>query len=143
MRMKGVSVSSRPFAAALALIALTALLATPASLEAQCAYCGETSPGVWECGYPNGADEDRCEGGTGIECFACRWFVSTPSDLAPDGSLAGVASAAPENVLVAGEQLSHGVSVLRSACSGVITDRYYTEEAVRRARQETRTLVFQ
>lgn len=143
MRMKGVSLSGHHLAGTLALIAVTALLATPVSLEAQCSYCAETSPGVEECGYPTGSDSDRCEGGTGTECFECQWFASMPSDLAPDGSLAGADSGTPEAVAFADEQLSDGVSVLRSVCSGAITDRHYTEEAARRARHETRTLVFQ
>lgn len=143
MRTKGVSLTARHLAAMLVLTAVTVLLATPASLEAQCSFCGQTSPGVEECGYPTGEDTDRCEGGTGTECFGCPWFASMPSDLAPDGSLAGADSAPPEAVALAGEQLSDGVSVLRSVCSGAITDRYYTEEAARQARHETRTLVFQ
>jgi hypothetical protein len=143
MRVKRGSFSAHYLTAVLASTAVMVVLATPVSVEAQCAYCKETSENVWECGAPTGSLEDRCEGGTGSECFGCPWFASLASDLSPDGSLLGAGSATPGAVAFAAEELLPGVSVLRSTCNRAITDRLYTEEAAQRARQETRTLAFQ
>lgn len=142
MRSKETAIGALGFVAALGLVIVTMWLVTPAELEAQaCSYCGESSPNVFECGYPEGEPEERCQGGTGETCFDCDWFASVPSDLAPDGSLYRTGPASAEQVVLTGEQLSPGIFVLRSECSGAITNRLYTEGAAVRARQLSAVLV--
>lgn len=126
----------RPFLA-LGLTLLLGALATPKSVEAQCSGC-RFHLGSWVCGDPQ--SEEKCQGASGYECEGCEnEYADVPFNLTPDGSLHRLAT---ESDAEAWDlyHTSPGVRVLRSACSGFITDRYYTKEAAARVRRATAIL---
>lgn len=115
-------------------------IAAPSDAAAQCSGCKFTGSEL-ECGDPS--ESYRCEGGSHGWCAPCGWaYAAVPADLSPAGTLFAP-PAATKDWSELGMELSPGVSVLRSACSGAITDRFYTEEAAARARAVTATLVFE
>jgi hypothetical protein len=136
--------SSKTFSVAfgLALTMVVTSSLTPGDLAAQCSGC-KTIQGAEACGEPT-PDPD-CSGSYQGKCSDCYFFyASVPAHLTPDGALLVLKSEAVDAVAQEmAEELAPGVTVLRSACNGVITERYFTEEAASRARRLTARLVFE
>lgn len=143
MRELGSTLQTVGAAVALALAMMIVTSVTPTEVAAQCSGCVFTGSGQ-ECGEPS--SDDRCEGGNGKWCAPCGdQYASVPTDLGLDGTFLApltTVSLLSDDIGPWGETLSPGVTVLRSACSGVITSRHYTDEAAKRARRATAALAF-
>jgi hypothetical protein len=114
-----------------------ASLVSPLQASAQCSGCTWTGRGN-ECGLMGA--EPRCQGSYDGWCEPCPWFAEAP--LAPDGSIHIPRLGTPGDLWAKGSELTTGVAVVRSACSGIITERYFTDEAAAKARASTARLTF-
>ena len=114
-----------------------ALTASPVDLSAQCSGCVWTGTGA-ECGLMGG--EWRCSGSYDGWCEPCAWVEVARTQL--DGSIHAPQLRRLGEVFAGAEELVRGVTVVRSSCSGIITERYFTDEAAEAVRTNTARLRF-